>query len=282
MGKLHRFQTALRLMKTDGLLGFLHATLNYYLIRWYMLREAPASGSGAGGRVYRLVGPCKQIHCDTAQDLPVILESLCALHYEKVPGFSHQDGFTIVDVGANIGAYTLRAATRMKAGRIIAIEPNPTAYANLEANVRAISHPTALSLEMHQLGISAREPGRYPFQTGPLSMLGRFVDESSASASAEGILLPCEPLDQLCVALERVDILKIDVEGAELDVLDSASKTLEITDRVVLEYHANDLLEQIRSLLHARGFHQVGLFANDRYELGLAFFERRRGVSASA
>lgn len=269
-----RLNTVIRLTRSDGFLGLIQATVNFYLIRRYIRLEPAGGKKGDGPSTFRLVGRCPHVFCDSALDLPVVLESLCALHYEKVPGFSPSNGFTIVDVGANIGAYTLRAATRMRSGRIIAIEPNPVAFLNLQRNVETIRKSIDLKIELHEVGVSSRPAGLYPFNPGGLSMLGRFLDGSGQDDSASLLHLPCEPLDHICSGLGRVDVLKIDVEGAELDVLESACKTLQSTGRVVLEYHSDALLGQVRCFLSDKGFELAGLFPNGRYELGLAFFIR--------
>lgn len=59
------------------------------------------------------------------------------------------------------------------------------------------------------------------------------------------------------LAVARIDLVKIDAEGAELDALRGATRTLPLVERVVLEYHSHDLREQVRAFLGARGFAPV-------------------------
>ncbi|MBU6423753.1 MAG: FkbM family methyltransferase [Chloroflexi bacterium] len=65
-------------------------------------------------------------------------------------------------------------------------------------------------------------------------------------------------LDSLLEAERRVDLLKIDTEGAEVEVLAGAASTLRRTGRVVLEWHSPALRAAARTLLAEGGFDVVG------------------------
>ncbi len=56
------------------------------------------------------------------------------------------------------------------------------------------------------------------------------------------------------LGVAHIDLLKIDVEGAEADVLSGAAQTLPIVDRIVLEYHSPHLLQQVVTLLRRHQF----------------------------
>lgn len=127
-------------------------------------------------------------------------------------------GDTFIDVGANVGYYTVAAGQLVgPSGRVVAIEPQPQALSilrlnaqNLGANVIVV--PSAVSdLE--------GETSFYIRSAGDTSSF--FPDEL-----AREIKVKVETLDNLCEKLSAVNFVKIDVEGYEMDVLRGARKTL--------------------------------------------------------
>jgi hypothetical protein len=76
------------------------------------------------------------------------------------------------------------------------------------------------------------------------------------SEHAETTMIEIKALDEFVhpLSLFRIDLLKIDTEGSEGAVLRGAFQTLNIVDRVVLEYHSAALLEECLAILNARGF----------------------------
>jgi hypothetical protein len=72
-----------------------------------------------------------------------------------------------------------------------------------------------------------------------------------------------------------VDLLKIDVEGSEVEVLKGARNTLARTRRIVLEYHRQPLLSAVDGLLQSAGFRQRREgFRYPANGAGVAFYER--------
>jgi FkbM family methyltransferase len=120
-----------------------------------------------------------------------------------------------VDIGANVGLYTLWAARRLgEQGRVLALEPNPVAFGRLTVNLALnglAGRVTAL-----QWGVADRE-GAFELHLDATNLGGGSLVETGG----ETIRVPCKPLDDLLAAhgIARVDILKIDVEGAEELVL---------------------------------------------------------------
>jgi hypothetical protein len=90
--------------------------------------------------------------------------------------------------------------------------------------------------------------------------------------------------------LARVDLLKVDVEGFELDVLRGAGGALRLVERVVVEYHSLDLGRRVVELLAAEGLTTVRdqkMYRGDedRYRgvgRGLLFARRRGGDPATS
>jgi FkbM family methyltransferase len=133
----------------------------------------------------------------------------------------------VVDVGANIGYFTLLAASLVgPAGHVFAVEPWPANFAVLD---RCITRNSLAQVRAFKFGL-AGEPG--VVRIGQFDQ--RIFNNRTASMVGPG-QMPVEvrTLDD-CVAewgLQRIDLLKIDVDGYELEVLRGAQRSLR--DRVV-------------------------------------------------
>ncbi len=132
-----------------------------------------------------------------------------------------EPGATVIDVGANIGYFSLLGASRVGAGgRVFAIEPHPLNFAELERTVRrnrlAQVYPLQLGLSDRsgQGEISMPDQEKYPNRTA--TMLPASGDRAFA--------VPVCTLDALMAerGIERVDLLKIDVEGYESKIVTGA------------------------------------------------------------
>ena len=173
--------------------------------------------------------------------------------YAPSSDFLPQPGWTVVDVGANIGAYSAWVAGLLgDAGRLLAIEPNPVSFAQLK---RSIGSVPALSAA---LGVAC---GEFEGELVLYSEPGYTVSSSFSAfeAASRSDLVRVRRLDDISTEqeIQHVDLLKIDVEGAEALVLRGATETLARTDRVILETTADDLGSAVTELLHAHGFELV-------------------------
>jgi FkbM family methyltransferase len=150
-------------------------------------------------------------------------------------------GMVFVDIGANEGLFTLFAARRVgRSGRVIAIEPSARERAILTSNVARnglgnvaiVPHAMAAEPGVADLLIAPKEHGFH-------NTLGGFIYEGETAIASERIVV--ETLDGLHkrLALGRVDVVKIDVEGAELKVLGGARSLLS-TYRPILLVEANE------------------------------------------
>jgi len=129
-------------------------------------------------------------------------------------------GMTVVDAGANWGYFTLVSAHAVgPRGRVVALEPHPALSALLEANVRGnrLVHVECLRLAAGACNGVARFAG-FAADGGNWG-LSREVPEDAADPVE--FRSDVRALDDLLdgLGIERVDLLKIDVEGGEADVL---------------------------------------------------------------
>jgi FkbM family methyltransferase len=133
-----------------------------------------------------------------------------------------------IDIGANAGIYSLWAAQYLRAnagGRVLAIEPNPVLIKRLQKNIGF--NGFADRIQIAPFGISSEE-GTFPLALD-LSNLG---GSSLAQDSAHILQITCKPLYAVLGAhdITHIDMLKIDIEGAEdralIPFFDQAPKSL--------------------------------------------------------
>ena len=129
---------------------------------------------------------------------------------------SVRPGAIVLDVGANIGAYTVLFAQWTGAsGRVIAFEPSPDSVLGLREHVRL--NGVADRVEIVEAAVSSRD-GSAAFDCAGASGANAIVADGTAIAGA--ITVRTTTLDAFCDARRlRPSMIKIDVEGAELDVL---------------------------------------------------------------
>lgn len=131
-------------------------------------------------------------------------------------------GDVFVDVGANVGVFTVKAAKEVgDAGVIIAIEPFVETALQLSKNVKANGFSN-VRVRNFCLGRETRQARLHLNKSKPNSF------SLIPSGDVESVSVICVSLDDLCrwEALERLDYLKIDAEGAEADVLAGAQETI--------------------------------------------------------
>lgn len=128
-------------------------------------------------------------------------------------------GMTIVDVGANIGIYTrffseLAAAS----GHVYAFEPAPSNYKRLQENAE---HFANVSLNQSAVGDSSGTIRL--FVSDELNVDHRTFDSGDGRKRID---VPVVCLDEYFTVGHRVDLIKIDVQGYELSVLQGAKRVL--------------------------------------------------------
>lgn len=149
------------------------------------------------------------------------------------------EGGVILDVGAHHGYYSLLAMRKAgPSGMAIAFEPNPNTAARMREN---IGLNNASNIRLFEIACTAEEQTLELFE-GPDWNVGR-SSLASDNAKSGGKLgrkysVRGRPLDDVVaeVSPQRIDLLKVDVEGAEMTVLKGAAKTLD-------KYHPYVMIE---------------------------------------
>ena len=132
-----------------------------------------------------------------------------------------QPGQYFIDVGANIGTWTLEAACHVQAtGRVLAFEPNPDTAAKLKANV--VLNDMDEIIHVQTCAVSS-EPGYVAMTCATEHNLSHVVPSDSPGAAT----IPAVTLDEHLGANNFVHGMKIDVEGHELAVLSGGIRIIE-------------------------------------------------------
>ena len=142
-------------------------------------------------------------------------------------------GMTFVDVGANIGLHTLAAGRAMKRqGKIVAFEPyGPTRELLAES---VFMNGLSGIVEIHEAAVATKS-GTQLLHLGKVSghhSLYPLGDDGGTDGASVSVRLVS--LSEVIPAGTRVDLIKIDVEGAELDVLHSARSFIEANPEIAL------------------------------------------------
>lgn len=145
-------------------------------------------------------------------------------------GSSLSPGDTFIDVGANIGAVSLPAAAIVGTeGHVFAFEADPLIFDKLNTNINLNSFPYLEPLNQ-ALGSEAETKTFYrPPSNGVFSEAVGSLYSSDWHSGGSAFQVEVRTLDSVLHALNvsQVDFIKIDVEGAEIDVLKGSLQTIE-------------------------------------------------------
>lgn len=157
----------------------------------------------------------------------------------------------IIDAGANVGLATLFWQSTFPQPEIVAVEPCAVAFDCLAQNVGGRSGTTLLQKALWSVA------GPVPFRqhaddTSHIAPAGGAHEETVDAITLGSILAACE---------REVDFLKIDIEGAEVDVLLEARSYLPRVQRLFVEYHQflgrSQRLSELLRLLEGEGYDYV-------------------------
>jgi FkbM family methyltransferase len=187
-----------------------------------------------------------------------------------------KDAKVILDLGANFGAFTLLAAHQAKQSRIVSVEPFPASKERLCENLasnglldRVICMPLAVAKAAGERTMSLEE--------GPDQSRG-LLEETVATQKAvkvKTISLP-ELLQvvQEKVGTDRIDLVKMDIEGGEHEWLpDLPASTLQNIRAWQMEYHPNGSKQGLFKALEGAGFKCVKDYIIGT-DCGVAHFQR--------
>lgn len=169
-----------------------------------------------------------------------------------------KNGFTVVDVGAHVGLYTMLAAEKVgNTGKVIAVEPAPINYKQLQENIAINDFKNVISLEM----ALSDHIGLEKLYIASRSTCNSFNSDVSSfqKNTPSYVEVKVNTLDYLLknLNIKKIDILKIDAEGAELQILKGAKETLKNNPNVkilVASYHFSGETQKVQDFLQNMGF----------------------------
>lgn len=166
---------------------------------------------------------------------------------------SHQKAPLVIDAGANIGLATYYAIRMNNAGRVICFEPNPETFALLNANVERNRWD---KVELHNVAVSG-EDGEASLSVFKDAPLAASLDPRNNDGVSSQIVVPT--MDLRPFLNQPVGLLKIDIEGAEADVLEACIDDLGQVENIFVEVHPvqgqlPDLLVRVLRVLEAAKF----------------------------
>jgi len=154
---------------------------------------------------------------------------------------------TIIDGGANIGMASIYFARLFPKARVLAFEADPAICKVLQKNLQSFK---ACNVEVHEAALWIDDQGvAFEADGGDA---GRVV----AGDHVQAVRVPSKRLRDLLD--EPIDLLKLDVEGAELDMLLDCADALENVERIFVEYHSSfdkpQRMHELITLLNSAGF----------------------------
>lgn len=204
----------------------------------------------------------------------------------------HRGGIDVVlDVGANTGQFASKVAHYLPNARIISFEPLPEEYAELKSSLARLPHFEAYQVA---LGSEPADTVIYRSSFSPSSslrsMTERHIAEWPESAGSTEVPIRVERLDDVVVNLAtKIDgwvLLKLDVQGHEIDVLKGAEKILNSVTMILIEvsfeefYSGQPSFDDVNDWMRNAGFQYRGSFeqfmnrAGDRYIFADAIYTR--------
>lgn len=182
--------------------------------------------SGVGFRFE--IGVDEYIISDNIENTGVWEDNQLSLYRELIG-----ESGVFVDVGANVGVNSIFAKLSQPSARVIAIEPEPRNFAILSRNA------AGRSIELHNLAI-ADKPGEMGFEgTGTNAHL---------STSGNAVKVKCVTLDSFAETIDRINLMKIDVEGFTDLVLAKSRGALSRTNNVIIEFSYGDTERRLKSM----------------------------------
>lgn len=194
---------------------------------------------------------------DDKRAIPVEILNFCgheAAQLKMMRNFLNPQS-VILDIGANIGWYSLNLSKYVPSGKIIAFEPVPRTFWLLKKNIELNG---VRNVQLRNTGLSDKK-GEFEFYYNP-KLTGATSLRNLGTGRGRKVKCKVERLDDIAPILPpRIDFIKCDVEGAELFVIRGALNILKKTKPVLFlemlrkwsakfEYHPNDIIELLGTL----------------------------------
>jgi FkbM family methyltransferase len=161
----------------------------------------------------------------------------------------------VVDIGANIGVFSIFASQRAMDGKVYAFEPMPDNFSVLQKNVEVNARENVVCL---QKAID-KCTGERKFYVSDDTAWHSFYSSYLPNIKSD-IVVPTITLDDVIreFAIKKIDFLKIDCEGAEYDILFNCSESVfDLVDKISMECHPitdNHNRDEIKAFLESKNY----------------------------
>lgn len=187
--------------------------------------------------------------------------------HNKLSKFLSGKDLTIIDLGANEGFYTLKAKEMSPKAKIIAVEPNPSAFKILRRNIETNKLNNVILLNKAVTSKNRKIP--FEIVKGQTSIGGlKVYKKYRKRGELKKIIVDSITLERLCKAhkVKQIDLLKMDVEGSELDIVRSSRNILNNVKKAVIEYHRAQKTEKpVKHIMLQNDFRIVLIDRNKNY-----------------
>jgi FkbM family methyltransferase len=256
---------------TNSIVGELKAHVDNSLSHWMTMRHPIALPNSAPVFTHTLDG--HRILLDPSEPyimFHVLEHGEWERHVRQLMRCLLSEGDIYWDIGANIGLHALLAAALVgKDGQVLSIEPHPNTFALLRENIEINGLNNRVELIQAAAADNHGSTRMFEYYEQHSAMSGFQVSDKSVrenGAQVTQIEVPIVALDVLIHEKGvRPDVVKIDVEGFEMDVLQGTKGLLESDHDVafIVEYNS-DLLSSLHSPATAKAI--LNLFADNGFE----------------
>ncbi len=205
--------------------------------------------------------------------IEVFYERLYDRDYVKV-----EKGDVVLDIGANLGMFSVYAQN-FHPSRVVAVEPGPEEFPLLVKNLKnfdnAESYDYAVSKETGKVRFSSTDEGvSNHIAEGNFDVL-QYGNHVYQTVEVDSININ----DLIKEAkLDKIDYLKIDCEGAELDIFETIDKNYlrNSVRKIAVEYHTLKIKERLLRIILSEGYNLENLETlSESQEVGMLYFYNR-------
>ena len=178
-----------------------------------------------------------QIRIDTndlrSAGIATLSNGFYELGIERIISEFVQESETLIDIGANVGFYSCLAAAVNPSISIYAFEPNPNVRIRLATNLSKNNFSERVSVLPFGLGNASKDS---EFYVPPMSGTGAgsLKELHPEEGESEKFIVSIKPLDQILNEIENIDLIKMDIEGAEFDAIQGARELIEKHKPVII------------------------------------------------
>jgi len=185
----------------------------------------------------------------TPYNLKIISEVLGGMSYPLELLSLLEDKALVVDLGANIGSFSLACNALRPDIRLLAVEPDPNNFIALKANL------SSLNAELHQIALTEHD-GETQLFLGMQDTVANSVFSGEMVSGQRSVTVQSRDtksfLEEIAGLNGKIGLLKSDTEGGEWHLLRLQPQFIAAIPMIFLEYHSASFLEQfLGAVLHS-------------------------------